>query len=273
MKKTLPQLSGDIRTAQNRISDSVMSRWGEVRAEAIAGDNVISIYDVIGSDFFGEGVTAKRISAALRSIGEDKDIVVAINSPGGDFFEGASIYNLLAQHKGHVTVKVIGMAASAASIIAMAGDTIEVSKVGFLMVHNAWAGVSGNRHDLEQAADTLGKLDASMRDLYSARTGMDAKAVTKMMDSETWLGADEAVENGFADAVIEVKQVESDKDGKKAKALAKRTIEMALAKGGFTRQEREEIFQKAGVRDAAEPVLRDADVEAGWTSLLNVMQS
>lgn len=270
MKKMLPQLSAN--NSGTRISDSVMSRWEKVRAEALAGDNVISIYDVIGSDFFGEGVTAKRISAALRSVGEDADIVVAINSPGGDFFEGAAIYNLLAQHKGHVTVKVTGMAASAASIIAMAGDTIEVSKVGFFMIHNAWAGVVGNRHDLDQVAETLGKLDASMRDLYSARTGVEAKAIGKMMDSETWLGAEEAVENGFANSVIEVKQIDPEKNDKKAKALARRTIEMALAKSNFSRQEREEIFLKAGVRDAAEPVQRDADLE-GWNKLLNAMKS
>lgn len=258
---------------KSRLSDSVMSRWQKVHAETLAGDNVISVYDVIGSDFFGEGVTAKRISAALRSIGEDKDVVVAINSPGGDFFEGAAIYNLLAQHKGHVTVKVVGMAASAASVIAMAGDTIEVSKVGFFMVHNAWACVCGNRNDLEKAGDTLGKLDASMRELYVSRTGLDAKVVSKMMDSETWLGADEAIEQGFADAVIEVKQTDPERSDKKAKALARRTIEVALAKAGLSRSEREEVFQKAGVRDAIEPdVQRDADME-GLSEFLNVLKS
>lgn len=273
-KRTLPQLrAADLVGLKSKVDDNVLSRWEKTLAAKESGDNVISIYDAIGADYFGEGVTAKRISAALRSIGADKDIVVAINSPGGDFFEGAAIYNLLAEHKGHVTVKVIGMAASAASVIAMAGDTIEVSQVGFLMIHNAWGMVIGNRHDMNQAADVFSKFDTSMRDLYAARTGVDAKDIEKLMDGETWLGAQEAVDKGFADSVIDVKAAEPENSDKKAKAMARRTIEMALAKQGLSRQEREEIFQKAGVRDAAELAQRDAGAEEeGWNELLNIMK-
>lgn len=86
----------------------------------------------------GEGVTAKRISAALRAIGE-QDIVVNLNSPGGDMFEGLAIYNLLRAHSGKVTVNILGIAASAASIIAMAGDEIKMGRGAFLMIHNCWA--------------------------------------------------------------------------------------------------------------------------------------
>ena len=112
-----------------------------------------------------------------------------------------------------------------------------------------------------------------MRELYVSRTGLEAKAVSKMMDSETWLGADEAIEQGFADAVIEVKQTDPERSDKKAKALARRTIEVALAKAGLSRSEREEVFQKAGVRDAVEPdVQRDADAE-GWSEVLNILKS
>lgn len=274
-RNTLIQIPGSIE-AKNRVSDSVLSRWESVRAEALAGDNVISVYDVIGSDFFGEGVTAKRISAALRAIGEDKDVVVAINSPGGDFFEGAAIYNLLAQHKGKVTVKVTGLAASAASVIAMAGDVIEVSQVGFLVIHNAWACMCGNRHDLTKYAETLGKFDASMRDLYATRTGMDVADIEAMMDSEAWIGAGEAVEKGFADSIIEVKKIDEDEESrdKKSKAMARRTIEMALAKQGLSRKEREEIFQTASVRDAAMPTQRDAGAEdEAWSDLVKFLKS
>lgn len=111
-----------------------LNRWdSSVRAKSDS-DNVITIYDQIGDGIFYEGVTAKRIAAALRSIGE-KDVVVNINSPGGNYFEGVSIYNLLAQHKGKVTVQVVGLAASAASVIAMAGDEILMGDGAFMMIH------------------------------------------------------------------------------------------------------------------------------------------
>lgn len=114
-----------------------LSRWSEMPAAAEADNpNTISIYDVIGEDWSGEGVTARRIAAALRRIGEN-DVTVNINSPGGDMFEGLAIYNLLAEHPGAVNVRVMGIAASAASIIAMAGDTIEMGLGSFIMIHNA----------------------------------------------------------------------------------------------------------------------------------------
>jgi ATP-dependent protease ClpP protease subunit len=236
-------------------------------------DNVINVFDVIGADYFGEGFTAKRMSAALRSIGAENDVVVNLNSPGGDFFEGATIYNLLIEHKGHVTVNVSGLAASAASVIAMAGDTINISQVGFLMVHNAWGMVVGNRHDMTAAADVFGVFDSAMRDLYAARTGLDAKAIEKLMDNETWLNAKDAVEKGFATDIIEVKTVEKDGSEKKAKVMAKRTIEMALVKQGISKKEREDIFQKAGVRDVAEPAASDSGKDEDWKALLETMKS
>ncbi|MFA6282289.1 MAG: head maturation protease, ClpP-related [Candidatus Omnitrophota bacterium] len=258
---------------RNKISDGILSRWDKTIA-AEKKDNIasIDIFDVIGSDFFGEGFTAKRMSAALRSIGEDKDVVVNINSPGGDMFESATIYNLLAQHKGNVTVNILGLAASGASIIAMAGDKIKISKIGFLMIHNAWAIVMGNKNDLRTAADTLEQFDKSLLSVYSSRTNIDDKKIAKMMDNETWIGADDAIEQGFADETIEAKTAPKKEAEKQTKAQAKRTIEMALAHEGFSRKEREEIFQKAGVCDTTDSVLRDADKE-DWEGLIEVMKN
>src|SRR5690606_30844040 len=100
-------------------------------------ERTIGIYDVIGQDFWtGEGVTAKRVAAALRSMGAGP-VTVYINSPGGDVFEGLAIYNLLREHKGEVTVKVMGLAASAAPVIEMAGDVVQVPRARFLMILNA----------------------------------------------------------------------------------------------------------------------------------------
>jgi ATP-dependent Clp protease protease subunit len=128
---------------------------------------------VIGQDpWTGEGVTSKADRGALRPSARS-DVTVNINSPGGDFFEGIAIYSLLREHPHNVTVKVMGLAASAASIIAMAGDKIEISDIGFLMVHNAWALAVGNRHDMREAADTLEPFDDAMAGLYAARAGVD----------------------------------------------------------------------------------------------------
>lgn len=178
----------------------VLSRWDSALAARDDG-GTISILDPIGSDLFGEGVTAKSIAAALRSIGE-RDVVVNINSPGGDVFEGIAIYNIVRAHPGRVTVRIIGLAASAASVVAMAGDRIEIARSGFIMMHNVWVVMSGNRNDLRDAADLLEPFDEALAGIYAARSGLDKKAVAKLMDSETWLGGEQAIEQGFADGLL-----------------------------------------------------------------------
>lgn len=272
-KLRLPKLSPQSLNVKNKIDDGILARWDKTMVKAEDKDNVINVFDVIGADYFGEGFTAKKMAGILRNIGSEKDIIVNLNSPGGDFFEGATIYNLLIEHKGHVTVNVSGLAASAASVIAMAGDTINISQVGFLMIHNSWGMVVGNRHDMTQASEIFGTFDASMRDLYAARTGIDAKEIGKLMDNETWLNAQDAVDKGFATDIIQVKTVEKDGNEKKAKAMAKRTIEMALAKQGISKKEREEIFQMAGVRDVAEPAASDSGKDDEWRSLIETMKN
>jgi len=258
---------------RNKIEDGILARWDKtIVAENKENTASIDIFDVIGSDYFGEGFTAKRMSAALRSIGEDKDIIVNINSPGGDVFESATIYNLLAQHKGNVTVNILGLAASGASVIAMAGDTIKISKIGFLMIHNAWSIVMGNKNDLREAADALEQFDKSILAAYISRASVPENKIAKMMDSETWIGADDAIEYGFADELIDTKTAPAKDTEKQTKAQARRTMEMALAREGFSRKEREEIFQRAGVRDAAEPVQRDAD-HGKWEELIKTMRN
>jgi ATP-dependent protease ClpP protease subunit len=258
---------------RSKITDNILSRWDKtIVAENKEDAASIDIFDVIGSDWFGEGFTAKRMSAALRSIGEDKDVVVNINSPGGDVFEAATIYNLLAQHKGNITVNILGLAASAASVIAMAGDTIKISKIGFLMIHNSWSIVMGNKTDLREAADTLELFDKSILAAYAGRASIEEGKISKMMDKETWIGADDAIEYGLADEVIETKKAPAKDIEKQTTAQAKRTMEMALAREGFSRKEREEIFQRAGVRDAADSIQRDAD-NGKWEELLLSMKA
>lgn len=221
----------------SQILPRAMDRWNPgVQAAADAEqERSISIYDVIGYDYWtGEGVTAKRISAALRNLGAGP-VTVNVNSPGGDMFEGLAIYNLLREHKGEVTVKIIGLAASAASVIAMAGDTVQIARAGFLMIHNAWVVAMGNRNDLREYADTLEPFDRAMADVYAARTGADAKAMGKLMDKETWIGGNDAVEEGFADEFLPSDQVQ--KKEAKANASAVRRIEAALKSTGMPKSE------------------------------------
>ncbi|HGN0596874.1 TPA: head maturation protease, ClpP-related, partial [Pseudomonas aeruginosa] len=148
-----------------------LERWNPAIRAAVEEENSISIFDPIGYDWWtGEGVTAKRISAALRAM-KDADVVVNINSPGGDVFEGLAIYNLLREHKGKVTVRVLGLAASAASFIAMAADEVKIARAGFLMIHNAWTIAAGDRNEFKEVASFLEQIDGTLADIYSVRTG------------------------------------------------------------------------------------------------------
>ncbi|TQT60097.1 head maturation protease, ClpP-related, partial [Xanthomonas perforans] len=221
----------------SQIQPRAMDRWNAgVRAAAESDEErTISVYDVIGQDYWaGEGVTARRVAGALRAMGKGP-VTVNVNSPGGDMFEGLAIYNLLREHDGEITVKVLGLAASAASIIAMAGDTVQIARAGFLMIHNAWVMAVGNRNDLIEVADTLKPFDDAMASIYAARTGQDRKSMAKLMDAETWIGGEAAIEDGFADELLASDQVE--RGAAKASASAVRRIESALRASGMPKSE------------------------------------
>lgn len=225
---------------ENRdLPSSAMDRWnGSIKA-AKSDDNSISVFDVIGADWYGDGVTASRIAAALRSIG-GADVTVNINSPGGDMFEGLAIYNLLREYEGKVTVKVLGLAASAASIIAMAGDEVQIGRGAFLMIHNCWVYAMGNRHDLQQIAADMVPFDKAMNDIYSARTGLDAATIDAMMDAETYIGGSDAVEKGFADRLLAADEIA---DGDDSPAAALRKLDAMLAKTDAPRSERRKLLK------------------------------
>jgi len=250
-----------------------MTRW-DASISARSDDATITIYDAIGSDGWSDsGVTAKRISAALRSIG-DRDVTVSINSPGGDFFEGLAIYNLLREHPHKVVVKVVGLAASAASIIAMAGDEVQVAKSGFMMIHNSWAFVVGNKEDMWVAADILDGFDKAMADLYATATGMDSKKITELMDAETWMSGQAAVDQGFATGLLPADEVVESDDSKGSMA-AVRKIDNILAKQGVSRAERKDLLNqiKGGTPGAAATVMPGADLgEAAWTLINSMMR-
>jgi len=242
------------------ISATARQHWN-AKAPAKAGNNEITIYDVIGSDGFGGGFTAKRMDAALRSIGAKSDVTVKINSPGGDVFEGVAIFNALKMHEGAVDVEVMGIAASAASFIAMAGDSVRMQRGSMLMIHNSWGLVIGNRHDLFRTGEVLGKIDDAMAGIYADRTGAPRIEIAKMMDNETFLQAEEAVKMGFVDEAIEAEKAEDGEDLPKGLA-ARRKLDALLAEQGVPRSERRRLMREAsgGTQDAAPTVTQDADL-------------
>lgn len=256
----------------------VLAKWAETPlAAASDDDNTITMFEVIGEDWWtGGGVTAKRISAALRSIGKN-DVTVKINSPGGDMFEGIAIYNLLRSHPAKVTVEVLGWAASAASIIAMAGDDIRMGLGSFMMIHNAWGVVIGNRHDMRASADLFDGFDSAIVNIYEARTGMKRADIEKLMDAETFMGPSEAVKNGFADVVDDgIEAGTGEAKNMDRGLMARRQTEAALARAGFSRETRSEMLLEMGVgaRDAArKPAARDAGFEAAARQLINAIRS
>jgi ATP-dependent protease ClpP protease subunit len=226
------------------LSPRALDMWNpDLRAALESGTDTITMYGIIGEDWYGEGVTLKRVDAALRAIG-DKPVTVYINSPGGDMFEGIAIYNRLLEHSQEITIKVLGLAASAASVIAMAGARREVAKTAFLMIHNCWTYFAGNRHAIRELADTMEEFDRAMISLYADTSGQDEKTVEKMLDAETYMNGANAVEKGFATGLISAAEVTEAPDEEQAQAHATRKLDAALAKSGMPRSERRKLISE-----------------------------
>lgn len=254
-------------------SHSVFDRWSQDAAGVRAlekGDNVITMFDVIGEDFWGGGgITAKSVAAQLRAIGP-QPIEIQINSPGGDMFEGIAIYNVLREHPQPITVKIMGMAASAASIVAMAGDEIQIGAASFVMIHNCWVVAVGNRHDMIDTAEFLAPFDQAMTDLYAARTGQDAKQVAKWMDSETYMSGSQAIERGFADGLLAADQITVDEGAQASDRQLNelRAMELSLVQAGHTRsQARARINKIKGTPGAARDDGTPGAADLSWIGL------
>ncbi len=163
----------------------------------------ILIYDVIGNSWWEETVTAKQFAKDLRELGNNRKLNVRINSPGGSVFDGTAIYNALAKHKGDVTVNIDGIALSMASVIAMAGDTVRMADNALMMVHNPQGAAFGEAKDLRAYADVMDKAKANLVGAYTKKSGREAQEISDMMDAETWLTAEEALEAGLIDEITE----------------------------------------------------------------------
>ena len=151
--------------------------------------------------WFDDDVTPQLFKDELFA--GDGDITVWINSPGGDCVAAAQIYNMLMEYKGNVTVKVDGIAASAASVIAMAGAKVMMSPVSMMMIHNPMTGTFGNAAEMQRAIEMLGSVKDSIINAYEIKTGMSRTKISHLMDAETWMDANKAIELGFADEIIQ----------------------------------------------------------------------
>lgn len=244
--------------------------WSPVKA-ATTDERSINVFGYIGEDPFSEsgGVTDRLVSAALRRMGAGP-VTVNINSRGGDFFTGVNVYNQLREHDGEVTVRVLGLAASAASVIAMASDTLQIAKSAFLMIHNSHGFVMGNADDMESAASLFRQFDGAMAGVYAERSGVDAKQIKKWMDAETFFNGAEAVDNGLADELLGSDQVENDEEP--AAAAAYRRLDLELTEKGIPRAERRALLSEVrGGKPGAAPIVKPcADVSVIADSLRNL---
>lgn len=160
----------------------------------------IVIYDQIGGGFWSEGISAKQFSDELKKLPDSiKNISVRINSPGGDVFDGITIYNRLKQHKAKKTVYIDGLAASIASIIALAGDEIIIGDGALFMVHLPWTFAMGNRTELDNVINRLTDVEEQMLGIYGKKSKISRTEMRALLEAETWMNADDAIEKGFAD--------------------------------------------------------------------------
>lgn len=179
--------------------------------ETGAEERILELSGTIAEDsWFDDDVTPQLFKDELNA--GSGDITVWINSPGGDCVAAAQIYNMLAGYKGKVTVKIDGIAASAASVIAMAGDTVLVSPVSMLMIHNPATIAWGDHAEMQKAIDMLSEVKESIINAYVLKTGLSRPKLSHLMDAETWMDANKAVELGFADEIMVRAKAEPEKE-------------------------------------------------------------
>ena len=164
-------------------------------------ERILTLSGVIAEEsWFDDEITPKIFRDEL--MGGEGDITVWINSPGGDCIAAAQIYNMLLEYKGNVTIKIDGIAASAASVVAMAGNKVIMSPVSMLMIHNPMTMAAGDTTEMKKAISMLTEVKESIINAYELKTGMSRDKIAKLMDAETWMDANKAVELGFADEIL-----------------------------------------------------------------------
>lgn len=198
-----PQAASPVQRDKRRAGRPV----GTLTAKKTASEAEIMLFGTIGQDWFGEGITAKSFDQTLKDVGDVKTIRLRVNSGGGDVFEATAIYNMLVKHPANVIVEIEGVAASAATLISMAGDEVRISENAHFMIHAASGMAWGNAEQLRNYLKLLDNADGLIRTTYAGKTGIDDAELAQMMSFDNWMTAQEALDNGFVDAIDAVKKV------------------------------------------------------------------
>ena len=194
------------------------------RAEG-ADTGELWVYEVIGEDWWtGGGVTANRVKSALEAMAGVKTLNIFINSEGGDLFEAKAIHTLLRRFEGQKVVHIDGLAASAATLLAMAGDVVKMAPVATFMIHEAWTIAMGPADRFRAVADLLDLENGILAETYAKKTGDSVDAMRELMKAETWMSATEALEAGFADSIIDDPKPGEEPPAEEAKASSARFI-------------------------------------------------
>jgi ATP-dependent Clp protease protease subunit len=168
----------------------------------------LTLYGEIANEtWWGDEITPKEFKTDLDALGDINTLNIYINSPGGDVFAGQAIHSMLKRHKAHKNVYIDGLAASIASVVVMAGDTIFMPKNAMMMIHNPWTWGIGNAAEFRKLAEDLDKVRESLIAAYEGHSALTRDEIIEIMDSETWLTADECLEYGFCDVVEKEKQM------------------------------------------------------------------
>ena len=220
-------------------------------------ERVLELNGTIAEEsWFDDDVTPQLFKEELNA--GSGDIIVWINSLGGDCVAAAQIYNMLSNYAGKVTVKIDGIAASAASVIAMAGDTVLVSPVSMMMIHNPATIAWGDSAEMQKAVAMLDEVKESIINAYEIKTGLDRKKLSKLMDAETWMDANSAVEYGFADGIMRRNTAED---------MAVPAVSMMYSPAQVTNSLKEKIAKKCKIekpKTKAEDLFSRLDLIKNW---------
>jgi len=227
-----------------------MNSWYMIRATAEGAE--LSIHDEIGA----YGVSAKDFIAELGKLPGDAALTLRLNSPGGSVFDAVAIYNALKRHEGPVTVSIDGIAASAASYIAMAGDEVVMPENAFLMIHDPSGLVMGTAADMRAMAEALDKIAGALVKGYAAKSGKPADDVAQLMAAETWFTAAEAVEAGFADSLAEPVKIAASFDVTRFRNAPAAVVEALARRDSAETQDRPEAATTS-IASAATPPTGD----------------
>lgn len=234
--------------------------WYRIENAAKSEEATVYIYEEIDSFW---GVSAQSFVKDLQAL-KSSTIHVRINSPGGNFFDGMAIYNALRQHPAEIVTHVDGLAASAASIIALAGDRVIMGNGSFMMMHNAWGFAVGDGNELRQMAEVLDKITGSIVDIYAKHTGKSDAQIAELLDAETWLTADEAVAEGFADETEEAKKASASFDLSRFKNTPRNLLEESERSSmPSTIREFEEFLRDGGFSNSAAKAIAAAGFKGG----------